>query len=447
MFITNTRDSFVTVLSFLLITILLLILICTSHLHSLINLTDTSYTSNAISGNLYTADSLSNPKMALRANLKSFVQPKIIELEEDSDLMALHNKSDQNDYPDFKVYSDAFDCTRNLKVDEINFTLVTQLSDDRMWMMQEHCARWKAPMSVLIFSNKAKDDIVQQLIDFGCPVSRDNLESEEFILKIIQADKYSVDDYPVNTMRNIAIRDVQTTHLFYIDVDFWPGVDTYKALMDGNVRKWLAEDPKLAIIVPAFQIFRQCHEYRDCREENIKVMPKTVHDVKNLWNRKHQRIFMFDPTNHNGHGSTDYESWLEMNAGDLKDLECIKSNRYEPYIAVRHCDELSPYQEQFTGYGKNKMSQAMQMRRSGYLYSQVGGGFLVHYPHLDSKSRIKWNKVSFDKNGDINKEQSKRAQVDKLFIQFKKWLENKVLDSARTPECEHFKNDDSKLWV
>jgi hypothetical protein len=54
----------------------------------------------------------------------------------------------------------------------------------------------------------------------------------------------------------------------------------------------------------------------------------------------------------------------------------------------------------------------MHLRRSGYIFSQVGGAFLVHYPHRESASKKLWAK----KSG------VKRDTVDAIFNHFSSWL-------------------------
>jgi len=120
---------------------------------------------------------------------------------------------------------------------------------------------------------------------------------------------------------------------------------------------------------------------------------------------------------------------------------------------VRLCQDLPPYQEVFTGYGKNKMTQIMQMRRSGYVFSQIGGEFVVHYPHLQSKARKVWAKgnkqhAQLLKEGKtIDWAKYKRGRVDKIFVEFRKWMNKKVKDKARLGMCVDAQNDDGKLWV
>uniref|UniRef100_A0A7S2KQ05 Uncharacterized protein n=1 Tax=Leptocylindrus danicus TaxID=163516 RepID=A0A7S2KQ05_9STRA len=178
-----------------------------------------------------------------------------------------------------------------------------------------------------------------------------------------------------------------------------------------------------------------------------------MEDVLKRWRKgsRARQVYMFDPTNYGGHGSTDYDKFMQCDPGDLYDIPCALSNRYEPYVAVRYCEDLPPYQEQFTGYGKNKVSQALQMRQSGYLYSQLGGGYVVHYPHLNSPSREKWNKgTQFDpdEHHGIARSKTRRAEVDRLFKQFKDWMYDELPeDMTRTLLCSNTTNDDDKLWL
>ena len=103
----------------------------------------------------------------------------------------------------------------------------------------------------------------------------------------------------------------------------------------------------------------------------------------------------------------------------------------------------------------------MQLRRSGYLFSQIGGAFLAHYPHLESKARIEWSKkpaametrghsakrLLEDKDHDIDWRSFKRARTDALFLDFKEWLDGTVEDESRVPMCKEALNDDDKLWA
>jgi hypothetical protein len=190
-------------------------------------------------------------------------------------------------------------------------------------------------------------------------------------------------------------------------------------------------------------------------------MPFSLSELSDML--KHKQGFIFDPTNKGGHGSTLYPEWVRQPIGELLPIQCLKSNRYEPFVVVRYCHDLPPFQAAFSGYGKNKMTWMMQLIRSGYTLSQVGGAYLCHYPHLDSNSRQHWNEapdklqVGTDSNpqvrkpkksdGDLQLHQYKRGQVDQLFLEFRKWLEESVEDQRVVPMCKNAQDDDTKLWI
>ena len=181
-------------------------------------------------------------------------------------------------------------------------------------------------------------------------------------------------------------------------------------------------------------------------------MPLDLHGLKQQILA--HKVTRFDPTNRGGHGSTRYKEWFKQNYDDgdtLLEIDCFLSNRYEPYLVFRLCWELPPFQEAFAGYGKNKMTWAMQLRRMGYTFWQLGkGAFVVHYPHLDSKSRQSWNEAPPQKHNNpssqIQWQTYKRGRMDQLFVEFREWLRSEVPDNTRTPFCQDKLDDDARLW-
>ena len=339
----------------------------------------------------------------------------------------------------------------------VSFTLVTQLSMDRIWMMQHHCKRWghAAPISVAVLTNQTLLQTREAIINLGC-------NADILTVQTIKTSDELEKDYPVNRLRRMALSEVRTSHVMYVDIDFWESVDLHDVLHQPAVREALAADPKRALVVPAFQLNRQCREWRECPEENIPMMPQTRKEMVDTVLER--RGSPFDPTNRGGHGSTLYVNWMKEEPGELLDIPCIQSNRYEPYLAFRYCRDLPPFQVEFSGYGKNKMTWVMQLRREGYIFSQLGGAFVVHYPHLDSASRMEWNQGPKDlqpakgADGKMYKKRPvdvksadwasyKRGRVDAAFIAFRKWMLSEIDDAARVPMCEGRQDDDSRLWI
>lgn len=250
----------------------------------------------------------------------------------------------------FQRYSEhAPSCDIPLSPDDVDFTLVTQLSQDRLWMMKYHCQRWGSLISVAILTNRTHESIEHELSELGC-------NTTELSLQTLSSNLYPADEYPVNVLRNMALEKVKTSHVMYADIDFWESNDLRELLHLPNVKEHLAQSHKHALVVPAFQLNRVCREWRECPEDNIPKMPSTRNELLALLKKK--RAYPFDPTNRGGHGSTLYSSWVikQKEPGSMLTIPCVYSNRYEPYLAFRYCRDLPPFQEEFSGYGKNKMT-------------------------------------------------------------------------------------------
>jgi hypothetical protein len=129
---------------------------------------------------------------------------------------------------------------------------------------------------------------------------------------------------------------------------------------------------------------------------------------------------------------------------------------------LRKCADLPPYQEQFTGYGKNKIQHIVHLRHLLYRFSVGGGMFITHFPHKNSDARSEWDR--FDKKkrdklkeakmsgGDIDiaaVQDYHRLKMDTLFGEFKRWVKEAIgdvyqKDMRYTPLCQGM-NDDEQL--
>ena len=93
-------------------------------------------------------------------------------------------------------------------------------------------------------------------------------------------------------------------------------------------------------------------------------------------------------------------------APSFRSVPCFYTARYEPYVVLEWCPahsiagksdtaKLVPaapyYDERFHGYGKNKIELISHLRKSGYRFSILPEGFIVHNPHPPSKAKEVWN--------------------------------------------------------
>jgi Glycosyl-transferase for dystroglycan len=335
--------------------------------------------------------------------------------------------------------SQAYCSASAMDLDVVDYTLVTQCSDDRLWMMKHHCERWQKAntyveddldnvngtktlwspiISLAVYTNQTAAAVHHLLVsEMGCLASQLMVQT---LSPALQEDDV-LKGYPVNILRNMALSAVPTSHVVYVDIDFWPSVDLYDTLQQEVIRNHLALDPRATLVIPAYMILRQCAYERDkvtgevlirsdCPEKNIPKMPYTQSQLFNLI-LQHQ-AGRFDPTNKGGHGSTKYRDWIDQRPNTLLPIECVSSNRYEPYLVFRFCPSLDtdqsnrtneagiiqpllpPFQPDFTGYGKNKMTWILHLRRLGYVFHQLGRSYLVHYPHVESPARLAWGRSS-----------------------------------------------------
>lgn len=310
-------------------------------------------------------------------------------------------------------------CSVDIDPADISYTLVIQLDDNRLWVMRHHCTRWSELISLAVLTDEMESTIVGELEEMGC-------RTENIRLSILPARDHSPDAYPVNRLRNMAIGTVTTSHFLFIDADFWMSEGVFDVLVADGVRRRLAGDHKQAIVLPAFQMRYSCPPAgegsgEDCQDAKLRLMPRTMEQLLRGMEAEEGTVSIFDYAgNPHGHDSTDYNRWVNQPRASLEDIHCIKSERYEPYLVMRRCGGMPPFQEAFAGYGWNKISFIVQLQRAGYRFAQLGGAYLVHFPHGDSTAKKVWMK-----DPKANK---------KVFREFKMWLSEHP-DEERVPRC------------
>lgn len=107
--------------------------------------------------------------------------------------------------------------------DSTDVTLVAQLSMDRLQLLEAICKHWEGPISLALYLSDAE---AQQFLRYaqGSEVlmSRRNV-AYHIVYKEGQF-------YPVNLLRNVAMKHVGTPYLFLSDIDFLPMYGLYEYL-------------------------------------------------------------------------------------------------------------------------------------------------------------------------------------------------------------------------
>jgi Glycosyl-transferase for dystroglycan len=337
-----------------------------------------------------------------------------------------------------KFFEMAPSCSIPITSDQVAFTLFTHSSFDRLWQIEHHCARWAGKISLAVYIGGLPPQ--EQAI-----MTAESIRSDLVLRYQCAADQLSVhvvggfseQDYPTNVMRNAALQGITTSHVILIDMDFW-----FPLHLDAYFQSFasvLAADDKLSLVLPAFRLLPQrCKPrnrgnktYDECfRQTNVALMPNTKSDLLRLWKPRRKKPYADIFVQSGYHSSTRYEEWVAQPENQLLPIDCLHSWLYEPYLVVRYCREIPPFQEAFTGYGRNKISWMTHARRLGQKYQQAGGAFVIHFPHEPSKARLNFNGQS----GETFSE--KRVQVNKLYLDFVQWLNITEPADATMPMCE-----------
>ena len=323
-------------------------------------------------------------------------------------------------------------------------TLVTIASEDRFWTLNHFCSVWEGSLVVAVFS---KNTDISLNLAATSPACSAKIDKGTFIIHVHKPtpdEESNPSLFPINHMRNDAISLVTTSHYFYIDVDFWPSLGAYEILHRPSVKEALAADPKFALVVPAFErIPVECdpnnanlRKEGACDDFYSRSMPTMRSDLDKLIKKK--KVHVFERFVRHAHGSTNSNAWMGQRDGQMRDINCVESNRYEPYFVVMKCSDLPPFQEQFTGYGKNKIQHFIHLRHLHYKFAVLGGAFITHFPHAASDARQKWNEFSKEDKARLKRDKRKgkelkeevsdfhRVQMDTLYDEFKKWVRTEV---------------------
>ncbi|XP_048828559.1 xylosyl- and glucuronyltransferase LARGE2s isoform X1 [Brienomyrus brachyistius] len=242
--------------------------------------------------------------------------------------------------------------------DGSDVTLVAQLSMDRLQMLEAICKHWEGPISLALYMSDAE---AQQFLRYA--------QSSE-LLKNRRNVGYHVvykegQFYPVNLLRNVALRHASTAYVFLADVDFLPMYGLYSYLRKSVLQLDMGHTKK-ALVVPAFETLRYRLSFPKSKAELLSMLDMgTLYTFRyHVWTK--------------GHAPTNYAKWRTATTPYKVEWE----PDFEPYVVVRRdCPE---YDQRFVGFGWNKVSHVMELDAQEYDLVVLPNAFMIHMPHAPS---------------------------------------------------------------
>lgn len=317
-------------------------------------------------------------------------------------------------------------------------TLVTQLSFERLYMLEGQCDVWNGVISAAVYialvngqavtvelnSNQdpqltPMDTIYDKFKEFH------RLAESKSLCKLdLQLVSHSVENiwlsalYPVNAMRNRAIANARTDVILLLDVDFWPAAELSELMRQpGKYESLLtAVNSGTAIVLPAY-------ETGDSGEVGVEVAREAVLGGKDsaalmFWDG---RIKPFHTDRYKaGHRATDFRKWLVAS----RPYRIRYEEGFEPYVLVAR--KYVPWtDERFVGYRKNKVVHLLHLANLGLQFVVHPRAFVVHSPHPRART---WK---------VTHKTGLWDQLAELYRQVKEGLEGNTYIPASMYSCSN----------
>lgn len=169
---------------------------------------------------------------------------------------------------------------------------------------------------------------------------------------VVYNEPFDKTTYPINMVRNIAMKNAKSDWVFNVDIDFIPTFNGHmKAIQhkDFIIDTFMKTNKKSVFVVPAFETDKTRNmKLNDMKFSELKntisaFLPRTKADLTSAIMNKEIELFHFRSFP-KGHGPTNLTRWLE----DFESYEIQYGDRFEPFLIMnRH--HIPEYDEVFEG--------------------------------------------------------------------------------------------------
>ena len=221
-------------------------------------------------------------------------------------------------------------------------------------------------------------------------------------------DRFNASIYPINTLRNLAINFIDTSHFLNLDMDLWPscyldnGVSPVDGLYEGLslISTFLLNQDRIAFVLPAFQFTPKkraiCKEVENCFNSLSRYLPKDKPSLLRCMRNKVCQIANgFLPTHVCFLIDSHFQRFVDDDwwtfSTSVQDLPCIPYAIMEPYTLLKRTESTPLYDDNFINYGYNKVQFIDELEYKGkrwiidlcigYIFKVLTVGFGFDIPH------------------------------------------------------------------
>ena len=282
------------------------------------------------------------------------------------DSISIETVQDVKPYTECKAYTKSQPKERTILYDYLHpavplpnnkITLVTQLTEDRLGLLEETAQFWRGPLTaaLLVFQDN-KDKTLKGISEM---YKTSKYLSRYAVIHIITEDLNMKEDsvkYPVNYLRNFVMNATTTEYLFYVDADISPTFSHNTAV------KWLQGEAghlnheQSAFIAPLFH----------SKEGNLPL-PQTKSELLNAI--KESKLAAFAAASHS---VVQYHTWYKSD--HLYEIKYRQN--MEPYFITHRQAPL--INEMFEGYGQDKCAYSKELHHAGFSFHVLPHAFLIN---------------------------------------------------------------------
>lgn len=236
-------------------------------------------------------------------------------------------------------------------------TIATQLSEDRLNLLQMMTLAWKGSIHAAVYLNSST------LKGFKMKMKAIRTKFPSIFHRVYLNIMFHKNGemYPMNKLRNFVIDTVKTPLLLYLDVDFIPSPNIHQILHELTFTNTFQNEILKNKAVLAFATFEW-----DCNDK--KYFKTCVRGKEFL-------------SNHPSQASTKFSFW-----NSFSHMYEIQYNLlYEPYVLG---SINMPRYDPIFDIGNDKTSFAYELKASGYKFYVAPKTFVGHMPH---DKDIKWS--------------------------------------------------------